>query len=78
MPPYHLAILYTGLGDKDHAFEYLEQAYEKHAVDFFTLNVEPMLDSLRPDLRFADLVRRGWFAEIVLSTFFRKRATKNY
>jgi eukaryotic-like serine/threonine-protein kinase len=58
VPPYHLAILYAGLGDKDPAFEWLEEAYQKHAVDLFTLKVEPMFDSLRKDPRFSDLLRR--------------------
>jgi len=58
VPPYHFAILYAGLGDKDAAFEWLERAFERHAVDLFTLKVEPMFDILRSDARFADLLRR--------------------
>jgi TolB-like protein/pimeloyl-ACP methyl ester carboxylesterase/Flp pilus assembly protein TadD len=58
VPPYHLAIIHTGLNQKDQAFEWLERAYEAHAVDFFTLNVEPMFDQLRSDPRFTDIVRR--------------------
>jgi tetratricopeptide (TPR) repeat protein len=58
VPPYHFAILYAGLGDKDQAFARLEEAFERHAVDLFTLKVEPMFDSLREDARFTDLLRR--------------------
>jgi tetratricopeptide (TPR) repeat protein len=58
VPPYHLAIVHAGLGDKDQAFEWLERAFEKRAVDLFTLKVEPMFDSLRSDPRFEDLLRR--------------------
>ena len=58
VPPYHFAIVHAGLGEKDRAFAWLERAYERHAVDLFTLKVEPMFDPLRPDPRFADLVRR--------------------
>jgi len=58
VPPYHLAIVHAGLKQKDEAFEWLERAYERHAVDLFTLNVEPMFDELRSDPRFIDLVRR--------------------
>jgi tetratricopeptide (TPR) repeat protein len=58
VPPYHLAIVHAGLGEKDQAFVWLERSFEKHAVDLFTLKVEPMFDCLRMDLRFADLVRR--------------------
>lgn len=58
VPPYHFAILHTGLGDQDRAFAQLERAFELHAVDLFTLKVEPMFDTLRADKRFADLLRR--------------------
>ena len=58
VPPYHFAIIYTGLGDHNRAFLALEKAYERHAVDLFTLAAEPMFDGLRGDARFADLVRR--------------------
>jgi hypothetical protein len=58
VPPYHLAIVHAGLGEHDQAFRWLERAFEKHAVDLFTLKVEPMFDGLRPDPRFADLLRR--------------------
>src|SRR5687768_4716785 len=58
VPPYHLAIVHAGLGEPDQAFAWLEQAFEKHAVDLFTLKVEPMFDSLRVDKRFEQLLRR--------------------
>jgi DNA-binding SARP family transcriptional activator/TolB-like protein len=58
IPPYHFAVVHAGLGEQGGAFEWLERAYDRHAVDLFTLKVEPMFDRLRPDPRFADLVRR--------------------
>jgi eukaryotic-like serine/threonine-protein kinase len=58
VPPYHFAILHAGLGEKNEAFDWLERAFEKHAVDLFTLRVEPMFDGLRSDPRFQDLLRR--------------------
>lgn len=64
VPPYHLAIVHAGLKQKDQAFECLERAYERHAVDLFTLNVEPMFDHLRSDRRFTDLVRRVGLATL--------------
>jgi serine/threonine protein kinase/tetratricopeptide (TPR) repeat protein len=56
--PYDLAILYTGLGDKDQAIEQLNKAYEEHAGWIIDLKVEPKFDPLRSDPRFADLIRR--------------------
>jgi hypothetical protein len=58
VPPYHLAVVQAGLGENESAFAWLERAFEKHAVDLFTLNVEPVFDSLRSDPRFANLLRR--------------------
>jgi tetratricopeptide (TPR) repeat protein len=55
---YDLAVLYTGLGDKDHAIEQLNKAYEERAGWIINLRVEPLFDPLRSDPRFADLLRR--------------------
>src|SRR6266568_3202290 len=55
---YHIALIYTGLGDKDRAFEWLDNAYRERSDLLVYLKVEPRLDSLRSDQRFADLVRR--------------------
>jgi DNA-binding winged helix-turn-helix (wHTH) protein/TolB-like protein/Tfp pilus assembly protein PilF len=56
--PYHLAILYTGLGDKDQALLYLERTFEKDPEFLVYIKVEPLLDSLRSDPRFEDMLRR--------------------
>jgi hypothetical protein len=55
---YATAIIHTGLGEKELAFTYLRQAYDRHEGPMALCNVEPMLDSLRSDPRFADLLRR--------------------
>jgi len=56
--PYFLATAYAGLGHKDKAFEWLETAYRER-VDWITyLKVDPELDPLRSDPRYADLLRR--------------------
>jgi len=56
--PYHMAVLYTGLGDKDRAIEQLNKAYEERAGWVINLKVEPLFDTLRSDPRFGDLLRR--------------------
>ena len=57
--PYHLAIIYAGLGDKDQAFASLEEAYREHSRPLASgLKVNPTWDSLHADPRFADLLRR--------------------
>lgn len=56
--PYSLARIHVGLGEIDEAFEWLEKAYqERHGILTY-LKVEAAFDRLRPDPRFADLLRR--------------------
>jgi tetratricopeptide (TPR) repeat protein len=51
--------IYAGLVEKDKAFEWLEKAYEDHSiVSVGYIKTNPMLDPLRSDPRFADLLRR--------------------
>ena len=55
---YEIALVYAGLGNKQEAFKWLEDAYRVHDVGLVYLKVDPCLDSLRSDPRFADLLRR--------------------
>ena len=55
---YYLALIYTGLGEKDSAFEWLENAYRERSDLLIYLKVDSRLDSLRSDARFAELVWR--------------------
>jgi serine/threonine-protein kinase len=55
---YNMAVIHAGLGQKDQAFAWLEKAYEEHSSWMWVIKVEPRLDNLRPDPRFAALVRR--------------------
>ncbi len=56
--PYLTAKIYAQLDDKEQAFAWLEKAYEKHNKGMYKLKVEPLLDPLRNDPRFGDLLRR--------------------
>ena len=58
VPPYNIATVYAGLGDKDQAFIWLDRAYADRSFYMTWIKVDPQMDSLRPDPRFADLVRR--------------------
>lgn len=55
---YYFAMIYLGLGETDQAFACLEWAVEERSGFMAFIKVEPMLDPLRPDPRFADLERR--------------------
>jgi len=53
------AAIYAGLGEKDQAFACLEKAYEQRDTKLVTRgNLNPLLDPLRSDPRFQDLLRR--------------------
>jgi serine/threonine protein kinase/Tfp pilus assembly protein PilF len=56
--PYNIACVYAGLNDKDQAFEWLERAYQDRSYYMTLLKTETVLDNLRPDPRFKDLLRR--------------------
>jgi len=55
---YQIAEIYIGLGDKDRAFEWLEKAYEDRSEWLTWIAIEPKLDPIRADPRFAELLRR--------------------
>ena len=55
---YNVALIYIGLGEKDRAFDSLEKAYKERSDLLVYLKVDPRLDTLRSDPRFADLMRR--------------------
>ena len=54
---YELALIYVGLGRKDEAFKSLDLAFREHSDQLIYLNVDPRLDPISSDSRFADLVR---------------------
>jgi eukaryotic-like serine/threonine-protein kinase len=56
--PFFIALIYAGLEDKDQAFAWLEKAYVDRSDLLVYLEMEPKLDSLRPERKFADLVSR--------------------
>jgi serine/threonine-protein kinase len=50
--------LYVTLGEHDRAFEWLEKAYQERRGWLAYLNIEPLLEGIRPDPRFQRLVER--------------------
>ena len=59
--PYSIAKIHASLEDKEQAFTWLEKAFNERHPDFIELKVEPALDYLHDDSRFADLLRRVGF-----------------
>ena len=54
---YWQALIHVGLGEKDQAFQLLQKACQERYVLLVHLNVNPHVESLRADPRFAELVR---------------------
>ena len=58
VPPYSIAVLHAGLGEKAQALEWLERAFQDRSLRPVWLKFDPRLDGLRQDGELIDLVRR--------------------
>jgi tetratricopeptide (TPR) repeat protein len=58
--PGQFAFVYAGLGDKDQAFAWLEKDFQERSIGLPSIMIFQafLLDPLRDDPRFADLLRR--------------------
>lgn len=56
--PCLIALVQLGLGERDQAIASLEQGYANHDQWILCMKVDPLLDDLRSDPRFKDLLRR--------------------
>ncbi|HSN51156.1 MAG TPA: winged helix-turn-helix domain-containing protein [Woeseiaceae bacterium] len=59
--PYQIAEMYAWLGDTEAAFRWLERAYSIRDPGLAELLVDPLLESLEGDPRYADLLERVGF-----------------
>jgi TolB-like protein len=55
---YEIALVYAGLGRKQEAFKWLDEAYDAHDPGLLYLKIDPCLDPLRSDPHFDTLMRR--------------------
>ncbi len=58
VPPFNLAIVYLGLGDRARALDYLERAYDADSQWMIYLRGDRIFDPLRSEPRFAALMRK--------------------
>jgi DNA-binding winged helix-turn-helix (wHTH) protein/tetratricopeptide (TPR) repeat protein len=56
--PYSVAGIFAALGERDQAFALLDKAFAQHDIQLVSLKVDPSLDGLRDDARFAELISR--------------------
>ncbi|MGB7209108.1 MAG: winged helix-turn-helix domain-containing protein [Pyrinomonadaceae bacterium] len=56
--PFDMAVIFTSLGEKEKAIEYLNQAYEKRDPLIVPIKVYPPFESLRSEAGFVELLRK--------------------
>ncbi|HEU0178372.1 MAG TPA: protein kinase [Blastocatellia bacterium] len=56
--PYLIAAIYGALNDREQAFLWLEKAYDEHSDILVYLKVDPILENLRADPKFRNLIQR--------------------
>ena len=56
--PYWKAVAWTGLGDRDKAMAFLNEAYQARASHLVGIQSDPLFDPLRSDPRFQELLRK--------------------
>jgi serine/threonine protein kinase/Tfp pilus assembly protein PilF len=56
--PFLIAVVHVGLGENDKAFEWLEKAYEERNELLVWMKLNPILDPIRTDSRFSELLKK--------------------
>jgi len=56
--PFRIAQVYLALGDKDKAISYLQKAYDIRDLHMFWIKVDPVLDPLKNDPRFIEILKK--------------------
>jgi tetratricopeptide (TPR) repeat protein len=57
-PEYFVGWFYSGTGEVDSAFLWLEKAYENRSIQLAWLKTDPVFKNLKPDARYRDLYER--------------------
>ncbi|MCA1640293.1 MAG: hypothetical protein LC768_18570, partial [Acidobacteria bacterium] len=55
---YYVANIYAALGDKEKVFAELERAFGERDHELHRLKIDPLMDSLRDDPRFKEMLKR--------------------
>ena len=61
VPPYHIALVYNALGNREQTYAWLERAFEVNDPKLTFLKVDPKWNNLRNDQRFQELLKRAGF-----------------
>jgi len=68
VPTIYVALVYTGMHDLNHAFEWLDKAYQERCEYLVYLPTEPLADPLRGDPRFPQLLHRLGLQAVTVPT----------
>jgi TolB-like protein/Tfp pilus assembly protein PilF len=63
VPPYDIARYYALMGDRDHAFEWLEKSYAERSGPLESIKADNFFEPLRSDPRYIDLLKRMGFPQ---------------
>jgi hypothetical protein len=61
VPPYAIALVHAGLGERGAALDWLDKSYDERDVHLIFLPVDPKWDPYRADERFKALLARCGF-----------------
>jgi Flp pilus assembly protein TadD len=57
VPPFSMALVCIGLGERSAALDWLQKAYQDHSTLMVYAKTDPLLDPVRSDPRFTALLR---------------------
>ena len=60
-PAWFTALYYSSIGDRENAFKWLQNSYDRHEMEMIWLREEPALRSLRGDKRYRKLYKKVGF-----------------
>jgi len=60
-PAWFIASYYAFIGDKEKALDWLEKSYQNHEVEMTWLKEDPLLDPIKNDPRYIDLLKKVGF-----------------
>jgi len=57
VPPYDLAVIYAGIGNRDEALQWLQRAYKERCGELLYIKVDPRLGSLHTEPKYLALTK---------------------